>query len=414
MISGINYTFLIVAAIIILGFLGDVMFKKAKVPSFIFLILAGVLLGPVFKLVSQNALLPFLGIFAELTLIMVLFHGGIDLRLTSILKEGWRAFLQVFLYVGISVVLISFLVHFVLGWPFLLSLIFGSIVGGETTVVVIFPLVRALKLKSNTITFLSLEAALNSVVLVILFITFVGLYQTGSLSLSGAIDSLVSNFSIGIILGLILSLLWLYLLNLVKRNEYAYVLTLGLLFLTFSLTNVLGGSGFLAVLIFGLVIGNHSFISSMLKRRVKIRALERQIFTLQGELSFLLRTFFFVFLGLILSLSYQTALFGAVFGLAIVAVLMFSRTIAASISTFRSEIAKDKGLILVAFAQGTTPATLAILALSYNLPLSGSFLTLVTYIIIFTNIITTVGAFSFARKRGSKPEKLMSPKANKV
>jgi NhaP-type Na+/H+ or K+/H+ antiporter len=128
----------------------------------------------------------------------------------------------------------------------------------------------------------------------------------------------------------------------------------------------------------------------------------------------LLRTFFFVFLGLILSLSYQTALFGAVFGLAIVAVLMFSRTIAASISTFRSEIAKDKGLILVAFAQGTTPATLAILALSYNLPLSGSFLTLVTYIIIFTNIITTVGAFSFARKRGSKPEKLMSPKANKV
>ena len=414
MISGINYTFLIVAAIIILGFLGDVMFKKAKVPSFIFLILAGVLLGPVFKLVSQNALLPFLGIFAELTLIMVLFHGGIDLRLTSILKEGWRAFLQVFLYVGISVVLISFLVHFVLGWPFLLSLIFGSIVGGETTVVVIFPLVRALKLKSNTITFLSLEAALNSVVLVILFITFVGLYQTGSLSLSGAIDSLVSNFSIGIILGLILSLLWLYLLNLVKRNEYAYVLTLGLLFLTFSLTNVLGGSGFLAVLIFGLVIGNHNFISSMLKRRVKIRALERQIFTLQGELSFLLRTFFFVFLGLILSLSYQTALFGAVFGLAIVAVLMFSRTIAASISTFRSEIAKDKGLILVAFAQGTTPATLAILALSYNLPLSGSFLTLVTYIIIFTNIITTVGAFSFARKRGSKPEKLMSPKANKV
>ena len=414
MISGINYTFLIVAAIIILGFLGDVMFKKAKVPSFIFLILAGVLLGPVFKLVSQNALLPFLGIFAELTLIMVLFHGGIDLRLTSILKEGWRAFLQVFLYIGISVVLISFLVHFVLGWPFLLSLIFGSIVGGETTVVVIFPLVRALKLKSNTITFLSLEAALNSVVLVILFITFVGLYQTGSLSLSGAIDSLVSNFSIGIILGLILSLLWLYLLNLVKRNEFAYVLTLGLLFLTFSLTNVLGGSGFLAVLIFGLVIGNHSFISSMLKRRVKIRALERQIFTLQGELSFLLRTFFFVFLGLILSLSYQTALFGAVFGLAIVAVLMFSRTIAASISTFRSEIAKDKGLILVAFAQGTTPATLAILALSYNLPLSGSFLTLVTYIIIFTNIITTVGAFSFARKRGSKPEKLMSPKANKV
>ena len=398
MFTGINYTFFVVALIILLGFLGDQLFKKVKIPSFIFLILAGVLLGPVFNVISQGSLIPFLGIFAELTLVMVLFHGGMDLKLTTILKEGWRAFLQVFLYIGISIALVTTLVHFFLGWDLLLALIFGSIVGGETTVVVIFPLVRSMKLRNGTITFLSLEAALNSVVLVILFITFVGLYQSGSINLSSAVDSLVSNFSIGIIVGLVLSLIWLYTLNSVKKSEYAYVLTLGLLFLTFSLTNLVGGSGFLAVIIFGLVIGNHKFVSSMLKRKISIRPLEKQIFTLQGELSFLLRTFFFVFLGLILSLSYRTAFFGATVGLAIVVILMFSRYIASSVSTFRSDLARDRNLILIACAQGTTPATLAILALSYGLPLASSFLALVTYVIIFTNIITTVGAFSIARR----------------
>ncbi|EFD92439.1 MAG: sodium/hydrogen exchanger [Candidatus Parvarchaeum acidophilus ARMAN-5] len=99
--------------------------------------------------------------------------------------------------------------------------------------------------------FLTFEAALNSIILVILFLTFVGLYQSGTASVYSTIDSIVSTFSIGIFIGLVLSIIWIYLLNFLTPPKYTYVLTLGLLFLTFGLTQEAGGSGYLAVIYSG-------------------------------------------------------------------------------------------------------------------------------------------------------------------
>ena len=50
-------------------------------------------------------------------------------------------------------------------------------------------------------------------------------------------------------------------------------------------------------------------------------------------------------------------------------------------------------------AQGLTPATLAILAVSLQLPLADTFLNVVTYVIILTNIVTTVGSIVYTRKQ---------------
>ena len=54
-------------------------------------------------------------------------------------------------------------------------------------------------------------------------------------------------------------------------------------------------------------------------------------------------------------------------------------------------------------AQGLTPATLAILAVSLQLPHSDTFVNIVTYIIILTNIVTTVGAILSQRETEAKP-----------
>ncbi len=410
-----SFVLVIAALIILLGFIGEEIFKKAHVPSFLFLVLAGFLMGPVFGLINESLLMPVLGIFAELTLIMVLFHGGIDLKLNLVLKEGWRVFLQVFLYILISVLFIVLFSTFVLHMPIVLSLILGSIIGGETTAVVIIPLSRELRLKESSVTFLTLESALNSIILVILFLSFVGLYQGGGTVISAAghgihitelystATSLTSSFSIGAVVGLVLSVLWLYLLDYLKKQSYTYVLTLGLLFLTFSLTNYAGGSGFLAVIIFGIILGNHTFISSILRRRVRIANLEKQLFHLQGEITFLLKTFFFVFLGLVLSLSLSTLIYGLVVGGSFLLILMVSRYLALSVSTFKSEMRKDIVAIFISLAQGVTPATLAILAVSYNIMDANTFLTITAYVIILTNIVTTIGTFAILRKNKGGP-----------
>ena len=50
-------------------------------------------------------------------------------------------------------------------------------------------------------------------------------------------------------------------------------------------------------------------------------------------------------------------------------------------------------------AQGLTPATLAILAVSLQLPNSDTFVNIVTYVIILTNLVTTIGSIINTRQK---------------
>jgi len=393
MVDSTTFILLVSALIIFLGYIGEQIFKKTHIPSFLFLVLAGFILGPVLKVLQPASLIPLLGILAEVTLMMVIFHGGMDLKARTLLKDGWRPFVQVAIYVSISIILVTIMAYFLLHFSIVIALIFGSIVGGETTTVVIIPLSRELDIKEKSIMFLTFEAALNSIILVILFLTFVGLYQSGTASVYSTIDSIVSTFSIGIFIGLVLSIIWIYLLNFLKKQKYTYVLTLGLLFLTFGLTQEAGGSGYLAVIIFGIVFGNHKFISELFRKKIRMDQLEKKIFDLQSEITFILKTFFFVFLGLILSLSFSSLYFGLEFGAVILGVLLIARMIAVYVSTHKSDMVKDRIPIFISLAQGLTPATLAILALEDGIPQATTFLILVTYVIIFTNVVTTAGAF---------------------
>lgn len=382
-----------IAAIILIGFAGDQFFKRTGIPSFLFLIVVGIIIGPVLGIFPAAPLLSVLGTIAVLTLMMVLFYGGINVNIRSLLRTGSRIFVQVMLYVVVSIVLISVFANYILNWGWTQSIIFGSIVGGETTAAVMVPLARRLSFPEDVRVFITVEAALNSIFTAIFFLTFVGLYQSGAVSLYDAISSLASNLSIGVVIGLVLSLIWLYVLNSIKKYKYTYVFTLGLLFATYSIAVSVGGSGLLAVLVFGIVLGNNSFIGEIIHKGFHMGALEKRLSEFQDEISFLLETFFFVFLGLIFSISLNSLLFGFVAGGEIVLILLSSRAFATEISTLKSKLAANKKTIVMLCAQGLTPATLAVLALSYGIPRASTFIEVVTYIIIITNIITTVGAY---------------------
>ena len=136
----VSVIFALVAGIIVIGFAGELFFKKTGIPIYIFLILAGIILGPILNLFPRESLIPELAIFAELTLFMVLFYGGLGLNFGSVLANGGRAFIQTVIYVGLSMVLIGLIGIFILKWNVLSSFILASIIGGETTAAVVVPL----------------------------------------------------------------------------------------------------------------------------------------------------------------------------------------------------------------------------------------------------------------------------------
>jgi potassium/hydrogen antiporter len=405
------------AGIIIVGFVGEQFFKKTGIPVFIFLILIGIIIGPVFDVFPRASLLPSLGVFAELTLLMVLFYGGMDTKVDAALREGGRAFVQVAIYVMGSTFALGLLTHFFLGWDLIQSFIFASMVGGETTAAVVIPLTRSLKLSEGTTAFLTLESAMNSIFSIVLFFAFVGVYDTGAGSWITSLSDIAANFSVGIVFGAILSMTWVLILNRYQQQKYTYVLTLGLVFATYALSTRLGGSGELSVLIFGIVLGNYQLLNYVLKRdfigiELNMEALQKRLGIFQEEISFMVETLFFVFLGMTFQISSSQILDNLAIGALVLGVLLLFRTGATEVSTRNSELSSDRRTIILMCAMGLVPATLAIIAVNLGLPLANSFLNIVTYVIILTNIVAAAGAV-WRRRRDERaiPESNAGPEA---
>lgn len=387
-----SIVFGVVAGIIAIGFVGELFFKKTGIPVFIFLILMGIILGPILNIFPRDPLLPALALFAELTLLMVLFYGGMGLKFTSVVEGGGRAFIQTIMYVISSIVLIGAVGVFIFKWAVLPSFIFASMVGGETTAAVVVPLSHSMKISEVTVAFLTMESAMNSIFSIVFFFAFVSVYATGASSLFESITNIASKFSIGIVFGAVLSLIWLFILHRFQKQKFTYVLTLGLVLATYSLTSELGGSGELAVIVFGIILGNYYLVNKIFKMQISIDSLQKQLGGFQEEISFLMETLFFVFLGLTFVIKPSSVVSNLLIGILILVVLLSIRFVATRVSTYRSELNNDRRVITLMCAQGLTPATLSILAVSLQIPLANTFLSIITFVIVLTNIVTTVGS----------------------
>lgn len=395
----VSLVFAVVAAIIIIGFAGELFFKKTGIPIFIFLILTGIILGPALNVFPREPLLPALEIFAELTLLMVLFYGGMGMKFSSVLTGGLRAFVQTVVYVISSMTIIGFFGVLIMKWDILPSFIFASMIGGETTAAVVVPLSRSMKLSEATASFLTLESAMNSIFSIVFFFAFSNIYIQGGNSWLAILSSIASQFSVGIVLGALLSLAWIFMLDKLQKEKFTYMLTLGLILITYSLATQLGGNGTLAVLVFSIILGNYYLVNKLFRRQISMDFLQSRLLGFQEEITFLMETLFFVFLGLTFLITPSLFFTNLLLGVLFLCVLLAVRSAATRISTFGSEMRNERRAIVLLCAQGLTPATLGILAVSLHIPLADTFLNVVTYIIILTNVVTTIGSFINMKKQ---------------
>jgi Na+:H+ antiporter len=390
--------FAVVAAIVALGFLGEQLFRRTGVPSFLFLILTGIFLGPAFHVFSGVDLRPILGLFAELTLVMILFYSGFEMKLRGVAEGGGRAVLLVILYFTLASISLGLFGYYVLRWDLVQSFIFGSIIGGQTSTPVVAPLARSLKLPQDSVTLLTIESVMNSIVGIIVFLALIQVYFSGVIDLSASLTGVAATFSIGIVPATVMSFVWLFTLQKVKDQKYTYVLTLGMILLTYSMTEALGGSGELAVFIFGLIFGNYKILNLIRDKQIDMESLTKKLSEIQDEISFLLNTLFFVFLGLTFDIKVTDIQTDLMLGLAFTGILLGARAVSVFVSTVRSPISHNRPELILLSAQGVTQATLAILALNEGIPLGNTFLGLVAYVIILTNLVTTAGSFWVRRK----------------
>jgi len=394
--------FLVAAVIIIFGFLGEEFFKRTNIPDPLLLLLLGVIMGPIFGFFAQEQLLAITPYFSALALMIILFDGGLNMNINDAVRNSPRAIIMASLGWILNVILTAALCKWILGWRLLNGLLLGSIVGGGSSLIVI-ALTRKLGVDEKVETLLSLESIMTDVLCTVGAVVAMNIILSGEVSLVGALGSVGAAFIVGIIVGVGFGILWLFMLEKLKRKPNSYMLTLAVLMLAFVVATLLQGSGAIAALFFGLIIGNSKPIAKLMKFRTTV-SIDDNVRAFHCQISFLIRSFFFVFTGMLFAFSSFSSV---IFGLLITFVFLGIRIVVVRMATIKSDFNNSvKNLMTVMFPRGLAAAVLATLPLTMGIPDSQAFPE-ISFIVIFSSIIiTTIGVVAI--KKRSKPSRYES------
>lgn len=400
--------FLVAAIIIILGFLGEEFFNRTSIPDSILLLLFGVLLGPVFQLFAHDELLAITPYFAALALIIILFDGGLNMDIREAVKNSPRALILAIIGWILNVIVTAAFTKVILGWRLLDGLLLGSIVGGGSSIIVI-ALIRKLKVTEKIETVLSLESILTDVLCTVGAFTAINILLSGQVSIGAALGSVGIAFGVGILVGLGFGVAWLVILERIKGKPNAYMLTLAMLFLTYVVATNLNGNGALSALFFGLIIGNSRPIAKQLKFRTTI-SIDNNVRDFHSQISFLIRSFFFVFTGLLFSFS---SYFSVFFGLLLSVTFLGIRFVVVKIAAVKSELHEYENLMTIMFPRGLAAAVLASLPLTM-LGSSYQIFPEIAFIVIITTIIITTVGVAAIKKRKSRSSSTSRPQIDRL
>ena len=305
----------LVGLVILIGLAGELLFKETGVPSVLFLIGLGVLFGPVLNLTDAKDVIALAPYFGTLALLIILFDGGLNMQLAKVMKETPVAILFTLAVFTATMLTTAAFYVWVMQGAWLHGLLLGAILGGTTGAIVI-PVVSKLEtLREPVKVMLSLESAFTDVFVVVTALAIMNLL-TGAGKGGGMVSSLFHAFLDALLLAAVAGALWARLLAWLHGQALSYMLTLSAILVLYTIAEVIGANGAITILLFGLVLGNMETLVGRLAgpiRRMIGYELDKAEFELDTflkrlneELSFLVRTFFYVLLGLILDFSAVT------------------------------------------------------------------------------------------------------------
>lgn len=259
----IESVFLGVSVLLLLSVLASKASARLGIPALLLFILIGMLAGsegPGGIEFDYPRLAQSLGVVA---LVFILFAGGLDTEWASVRPILWHGIALSTVGVGLTAVLVAWFAVRVLEFSSLEGLLLGSIVS-STDAAAVFAVLRSrnVSLKQPLKPLLEFESGSNDPMAVFLTIGFISLLTNKDASLMDLLPKFALQMPMGALLGWIMGKGMVLAINKL-RLEYdgLYpVLSLALVLFTYGITDALGGNGFLAAYVAGLIMGNSSFV----------------------------------------------------------------------------------------------------------------------------------------------------------
>lgn len=314
-----RHTLLSCGLILAIGTLAAFLAQKIRVPDVAVFLVTGIAIGPaalgLVDIKADSALNEIILLFGAS---YILFDGGAALRL-NVLKQVWIT-IVVLATVGvlITAAITGIAAYYILGIPLSVAALLAAAIA-STDPATLVPIFRQVRISARVAQTVTSESAFNDAMAAILTFTVLAVAVGGErFSFADSLVDLLKQSVIGIVAGLVLG--WLAALLIAHEKwaflaEYAPVVTLAAVIAAYFAADGLQASGFMAVFVFGIVLGNKEAFGFRMEAG-EAQKLDEFILTT----AFIMRLFIFILLGA----QVDFALIGQHWlkGVAVVAVLM--------------------------------------------------------------------------------------------
>ena len=385
-----------IGILLLIGFVADFLFRKTNFPDILILLALGYLIGPVFHIVDPSQVAPASELIASLALVVILFSAGLEFEFKKVLLGAPRAISLVLLGVGVSIASVAAFTYYLLDWGLMDSLLLGAIVGGTGAAIVV-PLMSRARVPAQVSSLLSLESALNSPIVIVFALVLIGAMSSGGTGLEVSIigQNIGIRFGLGIGIGAAVGFFWLWMLTVLEKDPYSDIATLAIVFLFYFVVEALHGSGIIFALVFGLILGNGVSVARLfrIKRTVEATDVMKRF---HSQISFLIKTFFFIYLGLMITFKEPGLV---VLGVVLSLILLFGRYIVVLLTSVGSRtLLANSGILTTMFARGESAAVLTQIVLAAGILNAVVYPDIIMSIIVTTVVISAIGIPIFARK----------------
>lgn len=387
--------FAVIGVIIFLGFIGEYVFRKTNIPDIIWLIFFGIFIGTLTDIQKTAGFQDTAPIFTTFALIFILFEGSLKIKLLDLFKSTSKATILTFVSFITAIIVVT-IVGQLIGLPILDSMLIGAIIGGTSSAVVI-PIAERISVKSETVSLLKLESSISDVLCILASITILNIMvEPTGFSLKDPLNSLIGSFAIAIMVGILAGFIWIPFIKFIHKHAKSYMITIAFLLLLYSFVEYIEASGAIACLTFGIVLGNSKQIYELMRKEDTTSALQKDQMFFYSQISFFVKTFFFVYLGMIIDFSDATPFILA----GIITILLFIVRPAAVTPIARKLMKKDRAALEVLIPKGLAAAVLAQVPATFlgsEVAIMDGLGSMVLAVVLYTIIISSVLIFLVER-----------------
>ena len=302
-----SITILAIGLMVFFAHFLSLQFRKTNIPDVLVLMLVGILLGPLLGIVTPQDFGKMGSVIATIALVVILFESGTSLNLGVLGKSlATTGVLTLWCFLLTTLIVIAF-GFYLLDLSLLPAAMLGITLGGTSSAVVI-PMVEALRLSEKPATVLVLESALSDVLCIVGVFALFQVYTQGSVEPGKLVGGVLAALIFAAIIGVLGGIGWLLVLGKVRDFPNTISSTLAYVFIVYGETEQFGFSGAIAALALGITLTNFeqfglARIKSLSSKSIEpLNEMDRVFYR---ESVFLLKTYFFVYLGI--SIHFGTA-----------------------------------------------------------------------------------------------------------